>query len=75
MDYEKKQTYEVIVIARDQGHENQGLQATAVVLVTVINVNDNPPLIDVVYYFEGNIPRISESAQKGEFLFAVFSNL
>ena len=67
LDYEVKCRYELIVIARD-GTNNDGQQTTAVVSIEVVNVNDNPPGISLLFLSDGGDPRISEEAQNGDFV-------
>ncbi|KAG8437614.1 hypothetical protein GDO86_008360 [Hymenochirus boettgeri] len=43
LDREKKDSYEVIVEARDSPHLNIGLTSTATVRITLIDINDNFP--------------------------------
>ncbi len=66
LDYESKKSYELVVVARDNGV--QKLQTSAVVSIEVIDVNDNEPSIHIVFLTEDNTPRISEKAQPGDFV-------
>ena len=69
LDYETKNAYELIVIATDGGLRDQGQQTTAVVSVAVININDNPPVIEALVFLTADRqPRISEVAQPGQFV-------
>ena len=66
LDYEEKQAYELIVVARDNG--TQKLQTTAVVSIQVHNVNDNKPIIDLIFLTGSGEGHISENAQPGDFV-------
>uniref|UniRef100_A0A3Q3VTC7 Cadherin domain-containing protein n=1 Tax=Mola mola TaxID=94237 RepID=A0A3Q3VTC7_MOLML len=46
IDYEKDRKYEVRVEAKDQG----GLTGTSKVIIEVVDVNDNPPIINVMSF-------------------------
>ncbi|CAD5125874.1 unnamed protein product [Dimorphilus gyrociliatus] len=64
LDYERETKYDVIVVCSDKA----GLDATAVVSVSVTNVNDNYPTIDVKYLAEDGSNRIVETAEKGDYV-------
>ena len=66
LDYEEKQAYELIVVARDNG--TQKLQTTAVVSVQILDVNDNKPVIDLKFLTDNGKGHISENAQPGDFV-------
>ena len=67
LDYETDRVYELIIVARDNG-TGQRLQTTAVATVTLTNVNDNPPQIEVVYLTEGGTGHIPETAQPDDYI-------
>ena len=66
LDYEVKRNYELIVVAQDNG--TQKLQTTAIVSVEVQDLNDNPPVIDLVFLTTDGTGKISETAQAGDFV-------
>uniref|UniRef100_A0A4W3JUX9 Cadherin domain-containing protein n=1 Tax=Callorhinchus milii TaxID=7868 RepID=A0A4W3JUX9_CALMI len=43
MDREQKKDYEVFVQAKDMGTQNGGFSSTATVLISLTDINDNPP--------------------------------
>ncbi|KAM8847860.1 protocadherin gamma-A11-like [Synchiropus picturatus] len=57
IDYEKDRKYEVRVEAKDQG----GLIGTSKIILDVIDVNDNPPVINIMSFLNP----ISEDAHPG----------
>lgn len=66
LDYETRSVYELIVVARDNG--TQRLQTTAVVSISIEDVNDNEPVISIIFLTEDETPTISENAEPGEFV-------
>lgn len=64
LDYERETKYDVIVVCSDKA----GLDATAVVSVSVTNINDNYPTIDIKYLAEDGSNRIVETAEKGDYV-------
>ncbi|XP_077461352.1 protocadherin-16-like [Stigmatopora argus] len=64
LDFETQSFHEVMVTARDFGvpPESSG----TLVLVTVDNVNDNAPVVDVL--FLGESGRVSEAAEPGDYV-------
>ena len=66
LDYEKQNSYELIVIAHDNGTQKQ--QTTAVVSISVTDVNDNQPEINVRFLTGDGNGGIPESSQRGLFL-------
>ncbi|XP_050303550.1 protein dachsous [Anthonomus grandis grandis] len=66
LDFELKELHELVVVAKDHGL--QPLEATTFVSIKVIDVNDNQPTINVIFLSEDATPKISESAQPGEFV-------
>lgn len=66
LDFETKELHELVVVAKDHGE--QPLETTAFVSVRVTDVNDNQPTINVIFLSEDASPKISESAQPGEFV-------
>lgn len=66
LDFETKELHELVVVARDHGE--QPLETTAFVSISVTNVNDNQPTINVIFLSDDATPKISESAQPGEFV-------
>ncbi|KAK0083463.1 hypothetical protein PV326_006714 [Microctonus aethiopoides] len=66
LDFESKQRHELVIVARDVGA--QPLEASAFLSVYVTDVNDNQPAITVIFLSDDATPKISESAQPGEFV-------
>lgn len=66
LDFETKELHELVIVARDHGL--QPLEATTFVSIKVIDVNDNQPTINVIFLSDDTTPKISESAQPGEFV-------
>lgn len=72
LDFETKELHELVVVARDHGE--QTLETTAFVSISVLNVNDNQPSINVIFLSDDATPKISESAQPGEFVARISVN-
>lgn len=66
LDYEAKSTYELIVVARDNGVQRS--QTTAIVSIQVQDVNDNEPTINIKFLSSDGSPKISEVAQPGDYV-------
>ncbi|BES94855.1 Cadherin domain [Nesidiocoris tenuis] len=66
LDFETKEIHELVVVAKDLGA--QPLETTAFVSIRVTDVNDNQPTINVIFLSDDATPKISEMAQKGEFV-------
>lgn len=66
LDFESKERHELVIVARDCGA--QPLEASAFLSVHVTDVNDNQPAITVIFLSDDATPKISESAQPGEFV-------
>ncbi|KAK4886123.1 hypothetical protein RN001_002394 [Aquatica leii] len=66
LDFESKEMHELVVVAKDHGL--QPLETTAFVSIKVTDVNDNQPTINVIFLSDDATPKISESAQPGEFV-------
>ncbi|KAH1020859.1 hypothetical protein HUJ04_010451 [Dendroctonus ponderosae] len=66
LDFEAKELHELVIVAKDHGL--QPLEATTFVSIKVIDVNDNQPTINVIFLSDDATPKISESAQPGEFV-------
>lgn len=72
LDFETKELHELVVVARDHGE--QPLETTAFVSIRVTDVNDNQPTINVIFLSDDATPKISESAQPGEFVARISVN-
>lgn len=72
LDFETKEVHELVVVARDNGI--QPLETTAFVSIRVTDVNDNQPTINVIFLSDDATPKISESAQPGEFVARISVN-
>lgn len=66
LDFETKELHELVIVARDHGL--QPLETTTFVSIKVTDVNDNQPTINVIFLSDDATPKISESAQPGEFV-------
>lgn len=66
LDFETKELHELVIVAKDYGL--QPLETTAFVSIRVTDVNDNKPQINVIFLSDDATPKISESAQPGEFV-------
>ncbi|XP_072754595.1 protein dachsous isoform X1 [Anoplolepis gracilipes] len=66
LDFESKERHELVIVARDRGA--QPLEASTFLSVCVTDVNDNQPAITVIFLSDDATPKISESAQPGEFV-------
>lgn len=66
LDFETKELHELVIVAKDHGM--QPLETTAFVSIKVTDVNDNQPIINVIFLSDDATPKISESAQPGEFV-------
>lgn len=72
LDFETKELHELVVVAKDHGL--QPLETTAFVSIRVTDVNDNQPTINVIFLSDDATPKISESAQPGEFVARISVN-
>lgn len=72
LDFETKEVHELAVVARDNGM--QPLETTAFISIRVTDVNDNQPTINVIFLSDDATPKISESAQPGEFVARISVN-
>ncbi|XP_011309154.1 protein dachsous [Fopius arisanus] len=66
LDFEARERHELVIVARDLGA--QPLEASAFLSIYVTDVNDNQPTITVIFLSDDATPKISESAQPGEFV-------
>ena len=66
LDYESKASHNLIVVARDNGEPP--LESVAFVRVDVIGVNDNRPVIDLIFLTKDQKPKIPEDAKIGEYV-------
>lgn len=72
LDFETKELHELVIMAKDHGL--QPLETTAFVSIRVTDVNDNQPTINVIFLSDDATPKISESAQPGEFVARISVN-
>lgn len=72
LDFETKELHELVIVAKDCG--DQPLETTAFVTIKVIDINDNQPIIDVIFLSDDATPKISENAQPGEFVARISVN-
>ncbi|XP_043275880.1 protein dachsous [Venturia canescens] len=66
LDFESRERHELVIVARDCGA--QALESSAFFSIRVTDVNDNQPTITVIFLSDDATPKISESAQPGEFV-------
>lgn len=64
LDFETEPVHELVIEARDGGV--QSLKTYTIVTINVIDVNDNPPTINILFLTENRNPVISESIKTGE---------
>lgn len=72
LDFESKELHELVVVAKDNGV--QPLETTIFATIRVTDVNDNQPIINVIFLSDDATPKISESAQPGEFVARISVN-
>ncbi|XP_011502737.1 PREDICTED: protein dachsous [Ceratosolen solmsi marchali] len=72
LDFESRELHELVVVARDCGV--QPLETNVFVSVYVNDVNDNHPAITILFLSDDATPKISESAQPGEFVARISVN-
>lgn len=72
LDFETKELHELVVVAKDHGETP--LETAAFVSISVTDVNDNQPTINVIFLSDDATPKISESAQPGEFVARISVN-
>lgn len=72
LDFEQKEVHELVVVAKDRG--SQPLESTAFVSIKVTDVNDNQPSINLIFLSDDATPKISEGAEKGEFVARISVN-
>lgn len=66
LDFETKDNHELVIVARDLGV--QPLETSVFLTVYITDVNDNKPMINVIFLSDDATPKISESAKPGEFI-------
>lgn len=66
LDREEQAWHQLVVQARDGGAEPE--IATVRVSIDVLDVNDNPPAIHLLFLTEGGMARVSEGAQPGDYV-------
>ncbi|KAJ8676737.1 hypothetical protein QAD02_012524 [Eretmocerus hayati] len=72
LDFEARERHELVLVARDRGA--QPLEASALLAVRVLDVNDNQPQIELIFLSDDGSPRVSESARPGEIVARVSVN-
>ncbi|XP_045480676.1 protein dachsous isoform X2 [Harmonia axyridis] len=72
LDFETKELHELVIVAKDHGL--QPLETTTFVSIRVTDVNDNQPIINVIFLSDDATPKISESAKKGDFVARISVN-
>ncbi|XP_032268933.1 protocadherin-23 [Phoca vitulina] len=66
LDREAQAWHQLVVEARDRGAEPE--VATVRVSIAVLDVNDNPPAIHLLFLTEGGAARVSEGAALGDYV-------
>ncbi|KAG8507311.1 Protocadherin-16 [Galemys pyrenaicus] len=66
LDREAQAWHQLLVEARDAGAEPE--VATVRVSIAVLDVNDNPPAIHLLFLTEGGAARVSEGARPGDYV-------
>ncbi|XP_075806754.1 protocadherin-23 [Microtus pennsylvanicus] len=66
LDREAQAWHQLVVQARDGGAEPE--VATVRVSIDVLDVNDNPPAIHLLFLTEGGTARVSEGARPGDYV-------
>ncbi|XP_058796812.1 protein dachsous-like [Phymastichus coffea] len=64
LDFESRQHHELVLVARDRGV--RPLEASAFLSVCVTDVNDNQPIIALIFLSDDATPKVSEAAEPGE---------
>ena len=64
LDFESRDSHELVVVARDNGQVPQ--ESTAFITVKITDINDNQPKIDVEYKTANGSPEIYEDASVGQ---------
>ena len=63
LDFESKDSHELVVVAKDKGDVPQ--ETTAFITVKITDVNDNQPSINVDFKTPGGVPEVSEDTVVG----------
>ncbi|MFT7807568.1 protocadherin-23 isoform X1 [Arapaima gigas] len=66
LDYESQPLHELIISARDNGVQPE--YSSAFVMVTVLDINDNSPAINVMFLSESGDAEVSEGASMGHYV-------
>ncbi|XP_069711082.1 protocadherin-23 [Phaenicophaeus curvirostris] len=66
LDREARALHRLVVEARDGGAPPE--VSSALVSVAVLDVNDNPPVIRLLFLTDGGGPRVSEGARPGDYV-------
>ncbi|XP_043918358.1 protocadherin-23 [Protopterus annectens] len=66
LDHERQSMHQLIIQARDQGSPPE--VGSVFVLVQVLDINDNSPIIDILFLTEDGEPAISEGARPGDYV-------
>ena len=63
LDFESKDSHELVVVAKDRGDVPQ--ETTAFITVKITDINDNQPSINVDFKTPGGVPEVSEDTVVG----------
>ncbi|KPM08462.1 Cadherin domain containing protein 3, partial [Sarcoptes scabiei] len=72
LDHESQDLHELVVIAKDQGV--QPLQTSAFVSIRVSDINDNQPIVSVIFLTKNSKPMLREDATVGELVARISIN-
>ncbi|XP_060720172.1 protocadherin-23 isoform X1 [Tachysurus vachellii] len=66
LDYETSSSFELVVMAQDQGSPPKS--SSVFVEIKILDVNDNSPNISIVFLSESGAPEVSEGASYGDYV-------
>ncbi|KAK2908823.1 hypothetical protein Q8A67_004660 [Cirrhinus molitorella] len=66
LDYENQSFFELIVTAWDSGIQPES--SSTFVSIKVLDINDNPPNISILFLNEAGAPEVSEGAKPGDYV-------
>lgn len=72
LDYESQQMHTLLLYARDNATQPE--RSIAFVTINVLNVNENPPTINVLFLSDDGTPKVSEAAEEGAYVARVSVN-
>ena len=72
LDYELASAIVLVITARDNATQPE--RSNAFITITILNVNEQPPMINIVFLNGHGEPKISEAASPGDFVARVSVN-